>query len=107
MCLVNLCKPIFNIESGKYTNINPEYFLYNDRMKLCKYEKINKKDFPIQEKHVEFGTITQFFFLAWEMLYVGVIPTHENFVEEMEAKQRLEKMQSKIPPNHPMRFKFD
>ena len=43
VCLLNLCKPLFSIESGKYMNINPEYFVHNERMKLCKYERINKK----------------------------------------------------------------
>lgn len=43
MCLLNLCKPLFNVENGKYSSINPEYFMHNDRMKICKYEKINKK----------------------------------------------------------------
>ena len=57
-CLLSLCKPIFNIETGKYNNINPEYYMDNDRAKLCKYEKINKKEVNIGQKVVEFGTIT-------------------------------------------------
>lgn len=32
--------------------------MYNDRAKLCKYEKINKKEVNIGQKVVEFGTIT-------------------------------------------------
>lgn len=49
----------------------------NSRTAACKYEKINKKEVEMHEhKDKSFGTITEFFFLAWELLYVGVIPAH-------------------------------
>lgn len=37
VCMLNLCKPLFNKESGKYKNIDPEYFVFNRRTELCKY----------------------------------------------------------------------
>lgn len=43
VCLLNLCKIITNKAEGKYKSIDPEYFVFNDRVKENKYEKLNKK----------------------------------------------------------------
>ena len=31
VCMLNLCRPLFNRESGKYKSIDPEYFVHNIR----------------------------------------------------------------------------
>ena len=81
MSFLNLCLPILKIENEKYKNINPEYFIYKERVQRCKYEPLNNKKTPkVPPKNVEFGTISEFFFLALEFLHVGVIPAFENFV---------------------------
>jgi hypothetical protein len=91
MIFLNLCKPFLSIESEKYKNIDPEYYMFKERALMCKYDSINQKDKRLDktEVHKKFGTITEFFFLCLEYFNIGYVASQENFMELNQYKERL------------------
>ena len=105
-CLLDISRVIFDRGQTMYQNIDPEYFQYSEHCKLCQYEPLNSRKgienpkMEIEKK--EFGTITEYFFLTFEMLHAGVIPTLHNFQEVNETKDRIEKELERLGREHPM-----
>lgn len=104
-CMLEISRGILDRSQNRYQNIDPEYFRYAEHCKLCQYEPLNsrKMENPRMEvENKEFGTITEFFFVTFELLHVGVIPTLHNYQEVNETKERIEKELEKMGHGHPM-----
>ena len=72
-------------------------------------DPICSKPGPKVGNHKEFGTITEFFFLALQFLHVGVCGAMDSFTALNEMKKNLEKeieaRVSRLHPTHPMKKK--
>jgi hypothetical protein len=108
-CLLGLCKAITNQQDDKWKNIDPSYFIYHEKAPLLRGDALCSKPGPHLTGKKEFGTITEFFFLALQFLQVGICGAMESFNMYNEMKKNMERnlenVVGKLPANHPMRKK--
>lgn len=76
--------------------------MYGEKVALLKYDGINSKSFKRTSERREYGTITEFFFLALQFLFVGVCGAQDDFNELSEMKKNMEREVAKLPQNHPL-----
>ena len=72
--------------------------MFNSRMAKCKYEPLKKREGKVVSKmdlEKEFGTVTEFFFLCFEALHIGFVPSQDSLIELYDRKEQFEKEKAK------------
>lgn len=87
--LLGLCRVITNRQDDKWRNIDPYYFIYHEKASFFRVDPICSKPGPKIEGKKQFGTITEYFFLALQFLNVGVCGAMENFGMYNEMKKNM------------------
>ncbi|EGR28270.1 ubiquitin conjugation factor e4, putative, partial [Ichthyophthirius multifiliis] len=105
--MLEIAKVIFNKNEDKWLKVLPEYFLNSSRLKHLQEQSLYNEKLELENQkgvmeveNQEFGTITVVFFLCQQLGHFGLIPIYDNFKDNAEQLQRLEKQFKRMDQNN-------